>query len=247
MDWIEAQRLSEQLRGELDSFGIGCSEARSERMVRHLDLVIEKNKVMNLTRITDRRDGVTLHIVDSLLPLAVDGCGLEAGGRFLDIGTGAGFPGIPYGVMTGAQGVLLDSVGKKVRAVEGFLGELGLDGQLVGWHGRVEEPPHEYLHSFDRVLVRAVAPTNVLIEYASPLLRQHGLLIVEKGVPQDDEIATAKRAAVVCGMEPLSLREFGLPRGLGHREILVYEKIRRPQVRLPRAVGEAKRNPLGVV
>lgn len=245
MDSGATAELERDVVEGLGEFGISCDVQEAELMVRHLQLVMEVNRETNLTRIMNPHEAVYLHIVDSLLPLAVPGGFIDKESSFLDIGTGGGFPGIPYAVMTGANGVLVDSVGKKVEAVAWFLEELGLSGRVSARKMRVEEFPREWAHSFDRILVRAVAKTNVLIEYAAPLLRQHGLLMVEKGRPDELEIVEAREAARLCGMECREGGSFDLPGGRGHREILVYEKIRHPLVRLPRPVGTAKRNPLG--
>lgn len=244
MDALDVQSLEARVAEELELFGIECSPEQARRLVKHLLLAIEKNEVMNLTRITDPREAVTLHIVDSLLPLACDDVDLGRSSRFMDIGTGAGFPGIPLGIMTGAHGLLVDSVNKKVLAVGEFVSRLGLTA-LHALHTRVEDFASERPQSQDYVFARAVAQSNVIIEYAAPLLKVGGLLVLEKARPTDDEIARAERAAKICGMSPVSRETFELPHDLGHREILIYKKETAPSIALPRKAGEAKRRPLG--
>ena len=237
-------KLDVQVISELGSYGIPCSEDAAELLVCHLSLVIEKNKAVNLTRITDPEDGVTRHVVDSLLPLACAPVAELAPKRFCDIGTGAGFPGIPLGIMTGASGLLLDSVGKKVAAVNEFIGALGLEG-LQALHTRVEDLPKTHLGCQDMVVVRAVAQSNVLVEYASPLLRKGGLLVLEKANVGEVELGNACRAAEICGFSSPTQFAFELPRGLGHRTILVFEKTGNARIKLPRKAGTAKHQPLG--
>lgn len=244
LDGME-ETLVAQLLEEVASYGIFCDEGAARRMIGHLLLVIEKNKVVNLTRITDPTEAVTLHCLDSILPLAVEGVGSRSFSSFLDLGTGAGFPGIPFGIMTGSAGVLIDSVGKKVAAVSEFIDVLGLDN-LHAEHVRVEDYAARKPGSCDLVLARAVAQSNVLVEYASPLLARHGLLVVEKGRPDDSELEAARRAAGLCGMSLVRQHGFELPRELGHREILVFEKVDKPRLKLPRRVGVAKHEPLGI-
>lgn len=239
------RELVDQLLSELASFGLECSQDQAELMVGHLELLIEKNKVLNLTRIVDPSDAITLHYVDSLLPLTTPSVKNHGCSSFMDIGTGGGFPGIPFGIMTGSQGVLVDSVGKKIVAVNEFLSELGLN-HLKGVHGRIEELARSNKSSQDIVLTRAVAQTNVLIEYATPLLMKNGLLVVEKGNPSDEEVEVAQRAARLCGLTLDGCHSFDLPRQLGHREILVFTKTGSPKIKLPRRVGMAKSQPLGV-
>lgn len=244
MDNDLSQVLEKQLLSELSDYDISCTPRQATLLIHHLLLVIEKNKVMNLTRITDPHDAVTLHIVDSLLPLASRMSVLTPESRYVDIGTGAGFPGIPLGIMTAAQGTLIDSVGKKVSAVNEFVELLGLSN-VKARHIRAEDLAREEEH-YNAVFARAVAQSNVLVEYASPLLTFGGYCVLEKANIADDELNAARRAAHICALSFVSRETFELPRGLGHREILVFKKTGRPKVKLPRRTGEAKQNPLGI-
>lgn len=237
--------LVQQLISELDDFGIVCELSQARLMIRHLELLIEKNKVVNLTRITDPNDSVTLHLVDSLLPLSCKDVSVTENDRYLDLGTGGGFPGIPFGVMSKSHGVLIDSVGKKVDAVNSFIEELGLK-RITALHTRVEDYALAHKGSQTIVLARAVAQTNVLVEYAAPLLSRGGLLLVQKGKPDQGEVDAGVKAGELCGMNLVSRETFELPRDLGHREVLVFRKVDKPKLKLPRKAGVAKRNPLGV-
>ena len=213
-------------------------------LARHLDLVIERNRNINLTRITSPEEAAYLHVVDSLLLL---GAFVDApDGMFVDMGTGAGFPGIPLAIVTGRPALLVDSVGKKVACVAEFVGELGLSDHVSVTAARMEQVGKERRGAFALATARAVAQTNVLVEYAAPLLRRGGRLVVAKARPSDEEVAAGERAARVCGMRSVSREAFELPRDLGHREVLVYERTSKPKVALPRAVGMAKHHPLGV-
>lgn len=237
--------LVEQLLGELSDYGIACSEEQARTLVSYLELVIEKNRVMNLTRISEPEEAVTLHLVDSLLPLACPGVEIDAECAVLDMGTGAGFPGVPIAVVTDAQALLVDSVGKKVAAVHEFAEKLGLR-KVATRHARLEDLAREIPASQNYVFARAVARTNVLIEYGTPFLKLGGCVVVEKGRPEDDELQEASKAAEICGLELVSRETFELPCGLGHREILIYRRVRKSRIKLPRKVGLAKSSPLGV-
>lgn len=239
------EHLVEQLVDELSQFGISLTQEQARTLVSYLGLVIEKNKVVNLTRITNPTEAVTLHLVDSLLPLASSSLQVDQSSRILDMGTGAGFPGVPVAVVTGAQALLVDSVRKKTDAVAEFAAALGL-GNVSTRHARLEELARELTSSQDVVFARAVARTNVLIEYATPFLSQNGMLVVEKGRPEDDEITEAEKAASLCGLSLVSRETFELPRDLGHREILIYKKVSKSKIKLPRRTGLAKSQPLGV-
>lgn len=236
--------LTERLMHELGSYGIPCESGQAEQLVTHLELVIKKNEIVNLTRILDPVDAVTLHIVDSLLPLASPSFTPNADQSFVDIGTGAGYPGIPLFVLTGMRGLLIDSVGKKVNAVNEFIEELGI-ASLRAEHARIEMLPLQRSERFDYACARAVAQSNVLIEYAAPLLVKHGRLVLEKARPSEDELRHARAAADLCGMTYVSCETFELPRGLGHREVLIFEKTGKPKIRLPRRNGLARKEPLG--
>lgn len=239
------EKLRAQVRDEVSAYGIHCDMDAADLLVRHLELVIEKNRITNLTRITDPATAVTLHIVDSLLPLAVKGLGIDRSDTMMDMGTGAGFPGIPLAIMTGCSATLVDSVAKKVNAVTEFIEALGLE-RTRAVHARLEDLARSTRHTQSRVVARAVAQTNVLIEYATPFLRDKGLLIVEKGRPSEEELEAAQRAAQLCGLALVSHEQYELPHDFGHRELLVYRKVAPSRVKLPRKSGEAKRNPLGL-
>ncbi|WP_322154587.1 16S rRNA (guanine(527)-N(7))-methyltransferase RsmG [Paratractidigestivibacter sp.] len=241
----DADRLEHvsQLIEELQSIGIECSEDQAKAMVRHLELVTEKNKMINLTRIVALRDAVTLHLVDSLVPLRTKGFGPSEGLRFVDIGTGAGFPGIPLAIMTGMEGVFIDSVGKKVNAVNEFIDDLGLSN-CKAMHIRAEELAIEQSESFDLVVARAVAQSNVLVEYASPLLKKSGYLILEKANIETLELQNLNYASRICGLTRVSRETCELPREMGHREVLIYQKTAKPKIKLPRNNGMAKHHPL---
>lgn len=238
---LDRDSCLDRLQSYCDEFQINLSNEQIGRCLDHLSLVIEANEKMNLTRILNVDDALVLHILDSLLLLKP----LEASpeGRFLDMGTGAGFPGIPLAIASGRLGILLDSVGKKVNAVQSFVDALGIEG-VNAVHDRIEHYALSNGGSFSCVVARALASLPVLVEYASPYLELGGLFVVTKGRPDEDELASGYSAAELCGLDFIDTMSVDLPHSLGHREILVFEKIERPHIKLPRAVGLAKKSPL---
>ncbi len=144
-----------------------------------------------------------------------------------------------FGVVT-----LVDSVKKKVAAVQKFADVLGLAARVSTSSDRAEVLGSTMRGRFGVVTARAVAPTNVLLEYASPLVKSFGALVAGKAELSHEEEDQASSAARQVGMELVSRETLDLPDGFGHREILVYEKAGKPRVSLPRAVGMAKSNPL---
>lgn len=233
----------ERLRHWLEAYGIDTTEGQRELMLHHLELVQQKNRVINLTRITDPSSAVILHLVDSLLLLPAV-CEAPAG-CLLDMGTGAGFPGMPLCIVSGRQGLLVDSVGKKVAAVQEFIGELGLEQEVQASKVRIEELAQSRRGEFPVVVARAVARMATLVEYATPLLQKQGRLVITKGRLSEDEYEAGRRAARLCGMKVVSRETCELPLGLGHREIVTVERVSKSRVRLPRKVGMAQHQPLG--
>lgn len=234
----------QMLQGELRLFDIDISPEQAEMLLRHLSLVIEKNKSLNLTRIVSVEDGITKHLVDSLVAMKyIKNEITTISPMFLDMGTGAGFPGIPLAIVTGWDGILVDSIKKKVAAVSVFLEELGLS-DVSAEASRLEELPCKYSQLFDICIARAVADTSVLIEYATPLLKRDGILCAMKAQPSDEELLHASVVADKCGLESVSRETLELPHDAGTRTILMYKKTKRARVRLPRQVGMAKKYPL---
>lgn len=232
--------LVDELSALVSEAGIEVSHDKLLILIHHLLYVEQVNSYINLTRITDLHDALVLHVLDSLL------FGLlphDFHGRFLDMGTGAGFPGVPFHVLTGLPGTLLDSVGKKIKAVAAIASELQVnDVQFV--HDRVEEYALEHRGEFSYVMARAMASLPILVEYATPLLEQHGSLLISKGQLDTQELNAGVRAAELCGLTLDQHLSLELPRGLGHRELISFVKDGKPSVKLPRAAGTAKRSPL---
>lgn len=213
-----------------------------ELCVLHLLAVLEVNQHINLTRIVDPHESVILHLLDSMMLLPF--VNQAPAGTLLDMGTGAGFPGLTLAICSGRSTALMDSVGKKVNAVGQVARSLGLVN-VSAVHDRVESYAVNHRGSCSVVVARAVAPLAVLLEYASPLLRHDGLLVVTKGVPSDEELASAQVVASQTGFDCGTRYDFSLPEDKGSRSIFVYRKVAKPKVKLPRAVGMAKKHPLG--
>lgn len=236
----QVEALAEELVRYTDDYGLILTHEQAVKCVLHLLYVEQVNSYINLTRITDLHEAVILHILDSLLIARyVPG----ESDCFLDMGTGAGFPGVPAHILTGKHGVLLDSVGKKVRAVEAIAHEIRLTG-ISAVHARLEDYALDVPERFDCVFARALAPSSTLLEYAAPFLSMDGSLIVAKANMSADERSSADRVAALCGLDIVDQHEFDLPHALGHRVVQLFHKVRPAQVSLPRAPGMAKRNPL---
>lgn len=238
---VDLEGMTKTLMSYCESFGIGISMEDCRRCIVHFLYVIQVNRVINLTRITDIDEGIVLHILDSLMFLP--SLNLHASKYVLDMGTGAGYPGLPLAAASNADIVMLDSVGKKIRAVSAFIDALRLDNAHAV-HDRVEDYARENPSSFDCVVARAVAPLSVLLEYAAPLLKKDGSLVVSKAPLSDEERSSGLQVAKITGFELSDLKEFELPCDLGSRQMLTFVKVGKSKVRLPRATGLARRKPL---
>ncbi len=212
-----------------------------ELLDQHLRLVIKENETTNLTRIIDWESAQVLHIEDSIqgFPELAD----APEGKYLDMGSGAGFPGIPLAILSGRETLLADSVGKKTKALDGFIRELGLADSVSTYHGRIEDLATEHPNEYSVVTARALSQLSSLLELASPLLRKGGRLVCYKTQPESEELDHAKEIARKLGMEFVSSRGFVLSDGETQRAIIVFEKKHNPSMKLPRRVGLAQKKP----
>lgn len=237
----QAEQMLEQLAAYCKDYSLKVSLDEFKACIDHLDLVLEANKTTNLTRILNVEDAAVLHILDSLVLLPY--INRAPDGALLDMGTGAGFPGVPLTIVSHRKATYIDSVGKKVDAVNSFVSALGLK-HAHAVHDRLEEYARSHKKQFSVVTARALAPLPVLVEYASPFLKDGGLFVITKGNPSNEEMNSGMSAAKVCGFSTLLTDAIDLPDGLGHREFIVLKKSHPASVSLPRANGMAKKNPL---
>ena len=208
---------------------------------KHLDLVLEANKTMNLTRIENEEDGRLLHIEDSLSGLGELNGAPE--GRYGDLGSGAGYPGIPLAIATGRETVLIDARQKKMTAVLSMIEALGLSDQVGVYAGRAELLARKDPESFSVLTARALSKLSVLLELASPLLKRNGRLVCYKSHVDEEEYQHALDVCGKVGMKLVSDRSFILCDEY-ERRILVFEKCDKSRIKLPRQEGLAQKDPL---
>lgn len=212
-----------------------------ELIIKHLELVIEANKTTNITRISSFEEGMVLHVEDSLSGLLEINESPE--GLYGDMGSGAGFPGIPLAIETGRPTVLIDSVGKKAVLLQKFADELGLDN-VSSYGGRLEELAAERPGQFSVLTARALSKLGSLMELAAPLLKKSGRLICYKSHIEEEELAHAVSLEKKLGLKLVSDRDFYLSDGETYRRIVTFEKVKKPTIKLPRHVGYAQKKPL---
>lgn len=228
----------------LELMGIECSAEQQEGMLAHLDWVLEWTPKINLTAITDPYEAIRLHIADSLTALVL----LQSlpDGVLCDIGSGAGYPGVPLSIASGRDTVLLESVKKKAGVLMGFL-----DSCSEISRPRIQVAPvRAELYAISNpasasvVSARAVSQLGALVELAAPLLRPGGVLVAMKGDLAEEEMETAGAVAALCGMRIVEAVEFVLPEGCERRTLVTVRRVGDSQVKLPRRPGMAQRYPL---
>ena len=215
---------------------------QQELIKRHLDLVIEANKTMNLTRIDTVEEGMLLHVEDSLVGL--DELNQAPDGLYGDLGTGAGYPGIPLAIASERETTLIDARLKKTLVLDNFIEELGLVGQVSTFAGRAELLAKTRSKRYVALTARALSKLSVLMELASPLLKKGGILICYKAQVDDEEISNAKRIEELVGMTINSDRTLKLSDNETTRRIITFKKINEPKTKLPRQEGMAQKKPL---
>jgi len=233
---------SSLLISDAERLGISLTDEQLSRFETLSDLLVEQNKTMNLTAITDP-DGIAVkHFADSISVLTA--AELPQGAKVLDVGTGAGFPGIPLLIMRPDLDLtMIDSTAKKLKYVENTVNELGLMATTL--HTRAEEAGQskEYREKFDIVCSRAVAALNVLCEYCLPFVRQNGLFIAMKGAKAQEEIDGAKSAIKLLGGKIIAEKSFSLSDG-GERTLVVIKKISQIPPKYPRPSAQIAKKPL---
>ncbi|MBR0404733.1 MAG: 16S rRNA (guanine(527)-N(7))-methyltransferase RsmG [Eggerthellaceae bacterium] len=215
-------------------------ENKRQLIQRHFELVVKANETSNLTRITSIDEAQLLHIEDSLSGLPE----MENApkGLYGDMGSGAGYPGIPLSIATGRKTLLIDSRKKKMDIMASIIEELGLEDQIEVYAGRAELLARSRAGEFSVLTARALSKLSVLMELASPLLAKDGLLICYKSHIDQEEMDDALRVQKLVGMKLNSDRSFMLDDY--ERRIVTFRKSGKPSVRLPRLEGQAQKNPL---
>lgn len=220
---------------------IDITDEQEELLMADLHAIMQINETMNLTRILSEEGGIVLHLEDSLTGLPFINEAPE--GLYADLGTGGGFPGIPLCIMTGRNTVLVDSVQKKVRALEGVAEELGLGDLISSYDGRIEDLARQRKGHFAVLTARALSSLPSLLELAAPLLRKGGRLLCYKAQPSAEEVQGAIDLEEMLGMKLISRSDFKLSDG-STRCMFVFEKFARARIKLPRRVGQAQKSPL---
>lgn len=238
--------MSQIFDRKLQELGIALNEKQKEQFVSFYELLVEWNKVMNLTAITEKEEVNEKHFIDSLsIVKAVD---MNSVTTVVDIGTGAGFPGIPLKIaFPHLKVMLLDSLNKRIRFLDTAIDTLGLE-HIDTIHGRAEDfaKRPEYREQFDICVSRAVANLTTLSEYCMPYVRKQGLFVPYKSGEIDKEVIQSKGAIHILGGKLENVVKFQLPGSEINRSFVMIRKIQNTPKKYPRKAGLPAKEPLNV-
>ena len=238
---IQGHKLLE--RG-LSQLNIQFTDKQIEQFMKYYDLLIEKNKVMNLTAITDLNEVMTKHFLDSVLISNV--LDMSDYSTLVDMGTGAGFPGIPIKILFPHLKVtLIDSLNKRLKFLNDVISELELD-KIETVHGRAEDLGHNdlYREKYDLCVSRAVANLSTLSEYCIPFIKKSGVFASYKASDSEEEINISKNAITILGGSISKICEIDLPGTEVKRNIVIIKKDKCTPKKYPRKAGTPSKEPL---
>ena len=229
--------MKQTLTAGLPLLGLDLSEETKDTLCAFGKAMVKQNEVMNLTGITDDPGVANLHLLDSLTVMA---CADLQGKTLIDVGCGAGFPGVPLAIASGARITLLDSLGKRMKWLEEVLPTLGIEAECVT--ARAEEAVSTRRETYDFATSRAVARLNILLELTAPYVKVGGKVLAMKGMAAKEELAEAQNAIKKLGLKLEEVREFPID-GTNHA-VIILKKVAPTPKQYPRRFAKIKQAPL---
>lgn len=229
----------EKCRAEFEKYGFELTEIQYGKFDIYADFLVEYNRNVNLTAITEPQEILVKHFIDSVLLLKY--ANIPENSSLIDVGTGAGFPSIPIKIMRGDIKVtLLDSLAKRITFLEKLCDRLEISAEFI--HGRAEDVAHlpEYRENFDFSCARAVANLAVLSEYCIPFVKTGGYFLSMKG--RGEDVVSSENAVKVLGGEIIDITEYTIESDI--RKIISIKKISQISTKYPRKSGQIKKKPL---
>lgn len=233
--------MEEIIRSGLPMLGVELRPEVPEKFRRFYEYMVEKNKVMNLTGITEEADSARLHFLDCAALLAAEDFRDK---RVIDVGTGAGFPGIPLKIAEPSMEItLLDSLAKRIHFLDEAVALCGLEN-VTTIHARAEEAPADYREAFDIATARAVTRLDALCELCLPFVKKGGAFVAMKGPAAAEELKEAEKAIRVLGGRVEKLHEYTIPGTDVTHTAVVIRKVGTTPKQYPRSWGKIKKSPI---
>lgn len=238
MKYNEFKLIFENKEKEID---INVSDENIKKLYEYMTILLDWNEKINLTAITNVDEIIEKHFIDSLTILRY----IKDSDKVIDVGTGAGFPGIPLAINSNANFTLLDSLNKRINFLEEVKNTLGLSN-VQNIHGRAEEVARQKNHRemYDVAVSRAVAPMNILVEYLLPFVKVGGICICMKGPNASEEISNANNAINLLGGKYIDQINIKLKNGEIDRNLIIIKKINNISNKYPRKPGVPTKQPL---
>lgn len=234
----------EALKQALVSFGCHSDPDTLDRFERYMQQILSWNEKVNLTAITDREEFIRKHFMDSLC--CVSHSQYQSASSVIDVGTGAGFPGLPLAIVSkDKEFVLIDSLNKRIRILNEIIADLGLKN-VTAVHGRAEELARqkEYREQFDICVSRAVSRLSVLSEYCLPFVKKNGWMAAYKGPDADREAEEARSALGKLGGKVMEIVQTDMEQfDIHHRIVYIQKTMNTPKI-YPRKAGTPEKKPL---
>lgn len=239
---MDINEFSKELKDKSSKINIDINEEKIEKFYKYMNLLLEWNEKINLTAIIQPSEIILKHFIDSLtIQQYID----SENQQMIDVGTGAGFPGIPISIVNESQDItLLDSLNKRILFLDDVIDKINLNN-IKTIHSRVEDfgKNKNQREKYDIATSRAVAPLNVLLEYLLPLVKVGGKCICMKG-SNIEEIENSKNALKILGGEIEKIEKINLPDSDNERNIIIVKKIKSTPEKYPRKPGVPTKEPL---
>lgn len=235
-EWIEI------LKNQCKNLNMSINENQLEQLHMYMKLLQKCNESINLTSIIEDKDILQKHFIDSITIIPY----IDYKDNIIDVGTGAGFPGIPIKIAReDVKVTLLDSLNKRVNFLKEVISNLNLSN-IQTIHGRAEDigKNSNFREKFDVATSRAVAPLNILVEYLMPLVKKGGRCICMKGKDIKEELEISKKAINILGGELEKVHEFYLPQSNIKRNIIIIRKMKDTPSKYPRKAGTPSKEPI---
>ena len=222
------------------NYGYNLADKQINQFVIYYEFLVEENNKYNLTSITDKEEVIIKHFIDSILPEK----NIKYGATVIDVGTGAGFPGVPLKIIrSDIKLTLLDSLQKRINFLDQLLFKIEIN-DVVTTHSRAEDYVKNKREYFDVALSRAVAQIPTLVEYLLPYVKIGGKVLMYKGQKVEDEIKTGEKAIKELGGKISSIENFHLSEVESSRYIVVLDKIKHTHIKYPRSKNLPKTKPI---